>query len=173
METIVLKKSELLPTLLQIAAYSNKKENAGMLVGGLLSENITLGTKRVLQKIHKGIHKEYEQFIKDREEIFKTPLIKTPLKGAKDQIKETDVTKEGEIDGLEGEVDGEVEELTQEQRQKMDEELMKENERLQKELNELLDEEVKILCEKVLISKLLDIQTEANYDFELIEKIGK
>ena len=59
---IELKKSELESTLLSISTYDVKTQE---LLRGLLKEDLTLGTKRKLQKIHKKVHVEYEEFIKD------------------------------------------------------------------------------------------------------------
>jgi hypothetical protein len=63
---IELKKSEIEATLLTICVYSLPKENETQrMIGGLLSENLSLGTKRRLQKIHKLIVQEYKDFIED------------------------------------------------------------------------------------------------------------
>lgn len=60
--TIELEKSKLEPVLLTISTFD---ANSGILVGGLLKENLTLGTKRKLQKIHKGVYKAYQEFVED------------------------------------------------------------------------------------------------------------
>lgn len=63
---IELKKSELENVLIIISVYN--KEN-GLLIGGLLSEDITLGTKRALQKIHKKVHVLYQELLEDYKEL--------------------------------------------------------------------------------------------------------
>lgn len=65
---IELLKSELELTLITIAAYDSK---TGQIVSGLLSENITLGTKRIIQKIQKKVHEAYKEFLEDIQEIKK------------------------------------------------------------------------------------------------------
>ena len=59
---IELKKSELELVLLHISTVNPE---TGKLVSGLLNENITLGTRRGLQKIHKLLLAEYKQLITD------------------------------------------------------------------------------------------------------------
>lgn len=59
---IELKKSELEQTLLTLSTYDNTTKE---LISGLLKENITLGTKRGLQKIHKEAVKAYNELIED------------------------------------------------------------------------------------------------------------
>ena len=63
---IVIKKSEIHTLLLHISSYVDNT-----LVGGLLSENITLGMKRRLQKIHKEAYPQYEEYLADRKAIEK------------------------------------------------------------------------------------------------------
>ena len=65
---IILKKSEIVSLLLTISAYDTKTQK---MVSGLLSENLTLGTKRKLQKIHKEVSKQYQELQKDLEDIEK------------------------------------------------------------------------------------------------------
>lgn len=65
---IEIKKEQIEETLLTIAAYN--KDNR-QIIYGLLSEDISLGTKRKLQKIQKFLIKEYSQFIEDKQEILK------------------------------------------------------------------------------------------------------
>jgi len=66
------KKSELEAVLLTIAAYSPPKEGEQQrMVSGLLKENITLGTKRRLQKIHKLTQESYKELIEDVKEAQK------------------------------------------------------------------------------------------------------
>jgi hypothetical protein len=65
---IVLKKKELKAALLSIASFDAK---TGEIVGGLLTEKISLGLKRKLQKIHEAVQKEFQQMLKDIEEIKK------------------------------------------------------------------------------------------------------
>lgn len=63
---IELKKSELESALLTICQFSLPKENESQkMIGGLLMENLPLGDKRGLQKIHKLVIEEYKQFIED------------------------------------------------------------------------------------------------------------
>lgn len=60
------KKSELESVLLTICAYSAPKEGeVQKIVSGLLIEDLTLGTKRRLQKIHKLVQELYKEFIED------------------------------------------------------------------------------------------------------------
>lgn len=66
--SIELKKAELEAALITIAAYDGK---TGKMVSGLLSEPITLGTKRILQKIHKKLQEAYKEFLEDIKEIEK------------------------------------------------------------------------------------------------------
>jgi len=67
---IELKKSELELILLSISSYSLPKQGeVQTMVGGLLTENITLGTKRKLQKIHKKVEEFYKELIEDVKKI--------------------------------------------------------------------------------------------------------
>lgn len=59
---IKLEKHELEPTLLLISTYDKEGKK---LESGLLSEAISLGTKRRLQKIHKELYKNYLELIED------------------------------------------------------------------------------------------------------------
>ena len=59
---LTFKNSELEQVLLHISSYDKESQK---LVGGLLSENLTLGTKRKLQKVHKPTHKLFEEFVAD------------------------------------------------------------------------------------------------------------
>lgn len=63
---ITIKKSELEGILLSIVTFDAKTNK---IVGGLLSESVSLGTKRKLQKIHKALVEEYKQLINDVKEI--------------------------------------------------------------------------------------------------------
>lgn len=63
---IKLKKSELESTLLIISSFDRE---TGKISSGLLMENISLGTKRKLQKIHKKTYESYEELMKDVENI--------------------------------------------------------------------------------------------------------
>ncbi|OPZ92353.1 MAG: hypothetical protein BWY74_01626 [Firmicutes bacterium ADurb.Bin419] len=116
---IELLKSELEITLLTLATYNKE----GQIISGLLSENLTLGTKRAIQKIHKKVYEAYKEFLEDAGEIKK--------------LAETD------------------------------------KEAAASELQELLKEKVKIDAQPFLISKIEDISTTANYNFEIIEKIAQ
>jgi hypothetical protein len=62
---ITLKNSEIERTLITIAGYN--KQN--VMVTGLLTENITLALKRRLQKINTALTVNYDQFLKDKEDI--------------------------------------------------------------------------------------------------------
>lgn len=69
---IELKKKELESVLLTISAYSLPKEGEQQrMISGLLKENITLGTKRRLQKIHKIAQELYKEFIEHVKEAQK------------------------------------------------------------------------------------------------------
>lgn len=69
---IELKKSELESLLLTISTFSPPKEGEKqVMISGLLMENLTLGTKRKLQKIHKAALNEYTELTKDVETIRK------------------------------------------------------------------------------------------------------
>lgn len=60
------KKSELETALLTICAYSSPKEGETQkIVSGLLIEELSLGNKRRLQKIHKLLQELYKEFIED------------------------------------------------------------------------------------------------------------
>lgn len=63
---IELSKSNLEPLLLNISAVNSE---TGQLVSGLLTENIPLGTKRRLQKIHKAALVFYKELIEDDKEV--------------------------------------------------------------------------------------------------------
>ena len=65
---IELKKSELEQALLTISTYDSKTKE---LINGLLKENLTLGTKRKIQKIHKAIYTVFQEFVEDFKEIQK------------------------------------------------------------------------------------------------------
>lgn len=67
------KKSELEQVLLSIASYSIPKEGeVQRMISGLLLEDLTLGTKRKLQKIHKLTQILYKEFIEDFKELQKS-----------------------------------------------------------------------------------------------------
>lgn len=55
---IKLEKSDLFPVLITILAVDSK---TGVAISGLLTENITLGTRRKLQKIHKKALAAYQE----------------------------------------------------------------------------------------------------------------
>lgn len=63
---LTFKNSELEQVLFSISSYD---KDSGKLVGGLLNEALTLGTKRKLQKIHKPTHKLFEEFVEDFKKI--------------------------------------------------------------------------------------------------------
>jgi hypothetical protein len=62
-------KLELEPTLLLISSYDNTTKK---LISGLLSEELTLGTKRKIQKIHKAVLLAYNELLEDAKEVKKT-----------------------------------------------------------------------------------------------------
>jgi hypothetical protein len=116
---IKLKKSELEQALLQIASFNPETKEMS---GGLLTENITLGTKRRLQKIHKALIPIFQEFIKDLDEVKK--------------------------------------------------EAGEDKEKLNKEIEELINEEISIDAEQVSLSLIENISSEANYNFDVIEKLA-
>lgn len=116
---IKLKKQELEPVLLTISIYN---KDTGELIGGLLKESITLGTKRKLQKIHKNTYEVYKEFLED--------------------VK------------------------------KVQEECKEDKEKLQKELKELIEESVEIDVDPAQLVLIESISTNANYNFEIIEKFA-
>lgn len=61
---IKLENKDLEVVLLNISSYKD-----GSLSGGLLLEELTLGTKRKIQKIHKAVHAKYIEFMGDRKEL--------------------------------------------------------------------------------------------------------
>jgi len=63
---LIFKKSELEIVLITISAYN---KDTKLLIGGLLNENLTLGTKRRLQKIHKNLYIHYLEFIEDFKKV--------------------------------------------------------------------------------------------------------
>lgn len=63
---ITLKKFELQEALLTISAFDPETKK---MVSGLLMEDLSLGTKRKLQKIHKKLHEAYTEFVNDVKEI--------------------------------------------------------------------------------------------------------
>jgi len=65
---ITLKKIELEHALLTISSYDPKTKE---LLSGLLKENLTLGTKRKIQKIHKALYTAFTEFSEDVKEIQK------------------------------------------------------------------------------------------------------
>lgn len=65
-----LKNSEINQILMLLAQYNAKD---GTMVGGLLSEKMTLGLRRRLQKIRAAILVKHEELVKDAEEIKKLP----------------------------------------------------------------------------------------------------
>lgn len=63
---LTFKKSQLEAALMQLSIY-DKETNK--LIGGLLSESLTIGTKRRLNKIHSKLSEHYNELIKDYEEL--------------------------------------------------------------------------------------------------------
>lgn len=61
-----LKKLELEQSLLQISSFSPETNT---MIGGLLTEELTLGTKRALHKIHKVILASYKELIDDSKKV--------------------------------------------------------------------------------------------------------
>lgn len=67
---IILEKSQLEEALMSIVSYSSPKEGEPQkIVGGLLQENLSLGTKRRLQKIHKKLVEAYKEYVEDIKSI--------------------------------------------------------------------------------------------------------
>lgn len=63
---IELKKTDLEGILLTISVFSQPKEGEQQrMIGGLLTEEVTLGTKRNLQKIHKVAMEAYKEYVED------------------------------------------------------------------------------------------------------------
>jgi hypothetical protein len=58
---IILKKKEIQSMLMQIAGFNKN----GEMIAGLLTENISLGMKRRLQKIHEDLLKHYKELTDD------------------------------------------------------------------------------------------------------------
>ena len=111
-----IKKKHIEGILMTIHTYN---VNTGTPIAGLLWENISLGTKRRLQKISKELHVHLEE-------------LKTNL---------------SELEGLE-------------------------DDKKASELEILLSEEVEISSEPIMMSQIESIQTDKNYDFEMIELIA-
>jgi hypothetical protein len=65
-----LKKKFIIPLLGQLLVYKDEKE-----AGGLLLENLTLGTKRRVQKIRKELLKHYEELQEDIKDIKGEPEV--------------------------------------------------------------------------------------------------
>ena len=65
---ITLKKSELEPLLLTISTYDKTTQQ---LISGLLKENLTLGTKRKIQKIHKAAYAIFTELTENVKDIQK------------------------------------------------------------------------------------------------------
>jgi|SRR5690606_26841907 len=68
MEPIKIKKAELAPLLINIASLNPE---TGEIEKGLLVEEITLGTKRILGKIRKALIVEYQEFENQIKEVKK------------------------------------------------------------------------------------------------------
>lgn len=111
------KNSEINQILMLLAQYNAKD---GTMVGGLLSEKMTLGLRRRLQKIRAAFLVKHEELVKDAEEIKKLP------------------------------------EAEQEA-----------------EFKKLFDEEVEITFEPASLEMIEAIDTNANYEMTLIEKIAQ
>lgn len=71
---IELKKRDLTNTLLALAGFNKE----GKMIQGLLTEKVSLGLKRKLQKIHKEAATHYEEFQKHLAEV--TKLEEGPIK---------------------------------------------------------------------------------------------
>lgn len=112
-----IKNSEITPLLITLVTY-NRETNA--MVGGLLSEKMSLGLRRRLQKIREALLSKHTELVKDMEEVNKLP--------------------EGERNA---------------------------------EMQKLLDEEVEVTFEPASLAMIEAIDTAANYDMALIEKIAQ
>lgn len=136
--------------------YMQRQQGDQIVFFGLLTENITLGLKRRLEKIRKEAIKHYEQYQADigdvRAAIEKKAAEKLP-EGSK--VEDYKTAKEGTeyrkvwLDLLEG----------------FKEELVK-------ELRELGEEEVEITSEQVTMALIEKVETKNNYDWEFIERIA-
>lgn len=82
---IELKKFELNPVLLQISTYKTNQDGTNTPVSGLLFENLSLREKRKLQKIHKKVYQEFQEFVKEYDEL-KDKLKDSPEELEKEMI---------------------------------------------------------------------------------------
>lgn len=100
----------------------------GQEAGGLLTENLSLGVKRKLQKIRKELLPHLEEFEKDGKQI---------LSAFEGKDTPEDIANK------------------------------------KKEVDELNEEVVKLTCDHALLSEIEKIETDKNYDFDMIEMIAK
>lgn len=124
--------------------------------GGLLTEEVTLGLKRRLEKIRVAAMKLYDQYVKDREAIkiaiVEKAIAKLPEGSASEEYKEAEKGSDKFI-------------IWQAILSSFDAELLK-------EYSELDEEIVTISQEKVSLLLIEKIETKANYDWEILEKIA-
>lgn len=67
---LMFKNSELEAILINISLYSSYKEGEiQKMISGLLMEDLSLGVKRRLQKIHKKVYESYKEFLEDFKRI--------------------------------------------------------------------------------------------------------
>jgi RNAse (barnase) inhibitor barstar len=123
--------------------------------GGLLTEEISLGLRRHLQKIRKEILAHHESINKDIEEVFDTiskkAIVSLPTEITEAQYK--DDKSEHHAAYLEA-----INVLQVEQ---------------SKEVDELLEEEFKLTSQPASLELILKINTKANYDLDMIEKFAQ
>jgi hypothetical protein len=112
-----IKNSEITPLLVTLVTYNKE---TGAMVGGLLSEKMSLGLRRRLQKIREALLAKHTEFVKDMEEVNELPEGERSAEGQK-----------------------------------------------------LLDEEVEVTFEPASLAMIEAIDTAANYDMALIEKIAQ
>jgi hypothetical protein len=114
-----IKNSEITPLLVTLVTYNKE---TGAMVGGLLSEKMSLGLRRRLQKIREALLAKHSELVKDMEEVNKQ---------------------------------------------------LPEGEERNGEMHKLLDEEVEVTFEPASLAMIEAIDTAANYDMALIEKIAQ
>lgn len=74
---ITLKNKELQAVLLNLSSFDKE---SGKMASGLLMEEMSLGAKRKIQKIHKAIYPKYQEYMKDVAEL------QTTLKDDKEKL---------------------------------------------------------------------------------------
>lgn len=149
---IELEKKDLTPVLLSIVSYDSKTAKE---ISGLLLEEISMGTRRRLQRIRKDAIAEQELLQKDVQELY-------------DDFNKKVLGKIGNGKTLEDfkgvTPDSENHKLWNSSK----EEFLP---ALQKEINELFSEKVVIKQDKIKAEEIEKINTKVNYDWDLLEKI--